>query len=270
MENIVRRVEGTSRIVVPVTSSKPNSTPRNSSGAAIHAVSPSDSGPPIAKPKKPAACWRATGSCGDPDHRCHRPSAGSTIIAAPRISRGRDSGCGSVRISTTPNAPSAMGTSTTAAPISTRRNVSIHSPTGRPRRTTSWRRRRRPGPAVPARRRRGGVRVRVRGPCQPSGRSTGPLATISQPARTPRPTACPRPRRAEGMPAGLAPRAPAAGDARPPRELVFDLLERAPDRAAVLLAMYASLVAYAPESPSATRVTEWCQLPTAYEPKRRN
>jgi hypothetical protein len=42
----------------------------------------------------------------------------------------------------------------------------------------------------------------------------------------------------------------------PPRELVFDLLERVPDLAAVLLAMSASLVANAPYSPSATLVTE--------------
>ena len=33
----------------------------NSSGAAIHWVSPSDSGPPMAKPMKPAACWRPGG-----------------------------------------------------------------------------------------------------------------------------------------------------------------------------------------------------------------
>ncbi len=51
-----RRVSGTSRMVVPVISSTPNSTPMTSSGAAIHAVSPSASGPPIAKPMKPAAC----------------------------------------------------------------------------------------------------------------------------------------------------------------------------------------------------------------------
>ena len=129
--NIARTVSGTSRIVVPVTSSRPNSTPMNSSGAAIHWVSPSDSGPPMAKPMKPAACWRPGGVSGEPDHRCHRPSAGSVIIAAPRISRGRASGSGSVRIRTTAIAMSASGNSRTADPISTRRKSSIHPPTGR-------------------------------------------------------------------------------------------------------------------------------------------
>src|SRR5262245_5199616 len=46
----------------------------------------------------------------------------------------------------------------------------------------------------------------------------------------------------------------------PPREPVFDLLERAPDRAAVLLGMSPSLVAQAPYSPSATLITETSQF----------
>ena len=46
----------------------------------------------------------------------------------------------------------------------------------------------------------------------------------------------------------------------PPREPAFDLLERAPERAAVLLGMFPSLVAQTPYSPSATRVTERSQL----------
>src|SRR5690606_521439 len=41
----------------------------------------------------------------------------------------------------------------------------------------------------------------------------------------------------------------------PPRDLAFDLLLRAPDRVAVLLAMIASLVANTPLAPSATPVT---------------
>ena len=53
MPNIARTVSGTSRIVVPVISSRPNSAPMNNSGAAIHWVNPSDSGPPMAKPMKP-------------------------------------------------------------------------------------------------------------------------------------------------------------------------------------------------------------------------
>ena len=73
----------------------------NSSGAQIHLVSPSESGPPIAKPMKPAACARPAGVSGEPAHRCHRPSTGSATIVAPSTSRGRASGFGSVRISST-------------------------------------------------------------------------------------------------------------------------------------------------------------------------
>ena len=96
-----RSVSGTSRMVVPVSSSTPNSAPMNNSGAAIHAVKPSDSGPPMAKPMNPAARRRNSGSSGDPDQRWHRPSTDRAINAAPRISRGRASGLGSVRINTT-------------------------------------------------------------------------------------------------------------------------------------------------------------------------
>ena len=52
-------------------------------------------------------------------------------MAAPRISRGRASGCGSVRIRTTAMATSRIGTSTTAEPMTTRTTVSIQPPTGR-------------------------------------------------------------------------------------------------------------------------------------------
>ena len=55
---MVRSVSGTSRIVVPVSSRRPNSAPMNNSGAQIHGVNPSESGPPIAKPMNPAACAR--------------------------------------------------------------------------------------------------------------------------------------------------------------------------------------------------------------------
>ena len=107
--NIACTADGTSRMVVPVTSSSPNRTAMINSGVAIHGVSPSESGPPIAKPTKPATRCRSAGSCGAPDHRCQRPSTGSAIIAVPRTSRGRASGWGSVRISSTANATSRIG-----------------------------------------------------------------------------------------------------------------------------------------------------------------
>ncbi len=88
-----------------------------------------------------------------------------------------------------------------------------------------------------------------------------PLASISQPARAPRPIARRRRRRRatalrrgrrlrRGRGAARARRCAGVGTA-------FELLERAPERAAVLLAMAASLVASAPFSPSATLVTNW-------------
>lgn len=55
---------------------------------------------------------------------------GSAIMADPRISRGRDSGSGSVRMSTTATTPRTTGASTTGPPISVRSAVSIHCPTG--------------------------------------------------------------------------------------------------------------------------------------------
>ena len=199
----------------------------------------------------------AAGGCpGEPDHRCHSPSAGSVIIAAPRISRGRASGSGSVRISTTAIAISAMRQQqrrpTRSASAGSRR--SSRRPDGR-RRTTSWRRSRPRCPAAPARSRRGGDRAsmsRARpteravdagapGEHQPAGAGT---AADGQPGR-------------RGWRDGLR---RLAGFRRgagrgPDREPAFDLLERAPERAAVLLGMAASLVATAPYSPSATRVT---------------
>ena len=230
---------------MPVTSSTPNSTPMNSNGAAIHALSPSDSGPPIAKPRKPAACCRAMGSCGDPANRCHSPSEGSTIIAAPRISRGLESGSGSVRISTTAATASAIGSSTAEAPMSTRRKVSIHCPTGRAASnqelaviTTAMPSR---AKAMPSRRWPGS-----RSRALPTERAVdpAPLASISQPARTPRPTVVPAAEIGEGLRRGAGFRRGVVRD--PAREPAFDLLERAPDRATVLLGMSASLVAIAP------------------------
>jgi hypothetical protein len=89
-----------------------------------------------------------------------------------------------------------------------------------------------------------------------------PLATINQPARTPRPTAAPADVMADGLRrrAGLRRGAEGRDGRDAPREPAFDLVERVPDRAAVLLAMVPSLVAQTPYSPSATRVTERSQF----------
>jgi hypothetical protein len=94
-----------------------------------------------------------------------------------------------------------------------------------------------------------------------------PLAAIIQVARTARPQVSPavtsrdRLRRLAGLPGRLAAWGGLLLGAvdRPlrdaPREVAFDLLVRAPERAAVLLAMPARLVANTPSAPSATLVT---------------
>src|SRR4029077_7030979 len=141
-------------------------------------------------------------------------------------------------ISTTAIPASTMGTSTTADPISTRRSVSIHWPTGRAASnqepaaiTTAM-----PSSAsaMPSRR-WPGSRSRAR----PTDRAVdpAPLASINQPARTPRPTVAPADEMADGLWRRADLRRSAEGRAGrdPPREPAFDLLERAPDRAAVLL-----------------------------------
>ncbi len=126
-----RSVSGTSRIVVPVNSSRPNNTPMKSSGAQIHAVSPSESGPPMAKPMNPAACARPAGVSGEPAHKCHSPSAGSATIVAPSTSRGRASGFGSVRINSSATAAVTRGSTPTAEPMKIRTTESTQAPTGR-------------------------------------------------------------------------------------------------------------------------------------------
>jgi hypothetical protein len=64
-----------------------------------------------------------------------------------------------------------------------------------------------------------------------------PLASINQPARTPRPTVAPAAETAEGLlrRAGLRRAAEGRAGREPPRDPGFDLVERAPERAAVLL-----------------------------------
>ena len=162
----------------------------NNSGAAIHAVTPSDSGPPIAKPMKPAACCRPAGVSGEPAHRCHSPSAGSATIAEPSTSRGRDSGSGCVRVNVTATINATIGSSTTAEPISVRSVVSTHWPTGRAASNQLLAAISTATPssasAIPSRRWPGSM-SRAR----PTERAAVPvaLATISHVACAPRPTA---------------------------------------------------------------------------------
>ena len=213
----------------------------------------------MAKPMNPAACWRPGGVSGEPAHKCDRPNAGSVIIAAPRMSRGLASGSGSDRIRTTAIAASADGNNRTADPISTRRKLSIHPPTGRAASNHELAATMTATPnsasAIPSRRWPGSM-SRAR----PTERAVDPAprASINQPARAPLPMASPAAGMRETLRclAGFRRGAGRAGR-EPDREPAFDLLERAPERAAVLLGMVASLVANAPYSPSATRVTVW-------------
>ena len=251
-------------MVVPVTSRTPNSAPMNSRGAAIHAVSPSDSGPPIAKPVKPAALRRAMGSTGEPAHRCQRPRAGSAIMVAPRISRGRDSGWGSVRIRRTAPPMSSSGTRITAEPI-TRAHGDVDPSADRPRRvepraggdddgdTEQCQR-----DAVAAMTGFEVTRTADR-PCRGSGalgqhQPTGTCTAADGGTSGTRPRCAAL--RAGALRAGALRRGDAGRfGALPLREAAPDLVFCVPDRLTVLLAMRVSLVAVIPFAPSATQVT---------------
>ncbi len=127
-------------------------------------------------------------------------------------------------------------------------------PAGR-RRTRNSRRSRRRCRTAPARCRPDGGPAPGREPCRRSGRSIRrPWPASSSPRAHPARRCCPRTatgeefRRAAGFRLGVA--------LDPDLDPAFDLVERAPERAAVLLGMSVSLVALTPDSPSATRVTE--------------
>ncbi len=240
-------------MVVPVISSTPNTAAKISRGVAIQAVRPSESGPAMANPMNPPACRRATGSAGDPDHRCHRPNTGRQIIAVPSTSRGRASWCGSVRIRIIAAAAISRGSRITAPPTIVRRPESIHAPTGRAASnqdaaaiTTASPSR----PSASPSRRWPGSMSRAR----PTERAVDPAprATTSHIARPARPPAAAATASGDGdVLAGLR-RGGAGRDAglvavltgreavEELCDLVFcDLVVRAPERAAVLFAMRA-------------------------------
>ena len=235
----------------------------NNSGAAIQGVSPSDSGPPMAKPMNPAARRRNSGASGEPDHRWRRPRTDSAIKR-----RAQDQPGPRVGIGLGPHQHHRHGGDDDRQRQDTRadeRPQHACRPTRRPagrRRTTSSRRRRRQGPAEPARSRRGDARARCRGPARSTApRRRCPCAAISQVARMARPQVSPaatssdRLRRLAGLLALLRDAAGRALRDPPAREVAFDLLVRVPERAAVLLAMTASLVANTSSAPPATLVT---------------
>ena len=201
------------------------------------------------------------------------------IIAAPRIRRGRDSGLGPVRINITAITASAMGSSMTADPISVRNVPSIHAPTGRAASnhelaaiTTATPRSAR---AIPSRRCPGSMSW-----ARPTDRAVPPtpLATINQVARAARPTPAPAAATTDGLlrrVAGLVGFFGAfRGAVAACREPAFDLLVLALERAAVLLGMAASLIAYYPictirhtsptwaNAPVCRRIVTW-RMPTA-------
>lgn len=203
----------------------------------------------MAKPMKPAACRRAPGPCGEPAHRCHRPSTDSPTNAAPRISRGRASGLGSVRISVTAAAVRTTGSTAAAEPTNIRSTASTHAPTGRAASNHELAAMTTATPssisAIPSRRWPGSM-SRAR----PTERAAAPavLATSSHVLRTasaqlsPMVTGSDRVRRfLRRLRDALA-----RGDRELPREAACDLPVRVPDRATVLLAMVASLISKTP------------------------
>ena len=139
----------------------------------------------------------------------------------------------------------AIGNNATEEPMSTRKKVSIHAPTGRaaPNQELAAITTAMPSSAraMPSRRWPGSSSRAL-----PTERAVepAPLASTSQPARTPRPTVAPADEIGERFRRGAGFRfCVVRVRARAP---VFDLLERLPERAAVLLGMAVRLVARAP------------------------
>ena len=173
----------------------------NSSGAAIHSVSPSDSGPPMAKPRNPAACWRPGGSVGEPAHRCHSPSGGQRDHCRTE-DEPRSCFWARLRFASAPRQSRQARWERGRRPIRSAREETCRS-TGRRdarRRTMSWRRSPRRCRAAPVRCRRGDGRVRGRARGRRIGRWTRhpwPASTSRRehrarrsPLRTRSPTDC--------------------------------------------------------------------------------
>ena len=258
MLNIALSVAGTSRMVVPVSSSTPNSTPMNSRGVAIHALRPSDSGPPMAKPTNPAACWRPVGSVRRPRPEVPQSQSGQGDHRRAEDQAGRDSGLGSVRINVTAITASAIGQqyhrgsdqrAQRAVDPRADRSRGVEPRTGGDHHRDAHQRQRDPVAAV------AGLDV-----VGAADRSCGAAHSPGdhQPGG-PRSPADPRARGGDHgrvvPPVGRSGRLLRGAEAcAADREPAFDLLVLAPERAAVLLGMGASLIAITPSAPSATLV----------------
>ncbi len=189
----------------------------------------------MAKPRNPAACWRPAGSCrrtrpqmpqpegGQRDHRRTEDQPRSCFRVGLRCaSARRQSRPARWATARRPIRSARAGTCRSTAP--TGRAASNHElaaiTTAMPSSASAMPSRRWPG-----------SRSRAR----PTERAVdpAPLASISQPARTPAPDGrCLRTRSPTGcgVAAGLRRGAEGRAGRDPPREPAFDLLERAPDR----------------------------------------
>ena len=145
-----------------------------------------------------------------------------------------------------------------------RNSASTHAPTGRaasnhelaattterPSRTSAIPSRRCPGSMSRAR------PIERAAPPVPLGRPSARSARMARPQVSPAATSSDWLRRLAGLLDPLAGRRWSRGfGTRPAREVAFDLLVRVPERAAVLLAMRASVVAITSSTPPATLVT---------------
>ena len=209
-----RTRRGTSRTGVPVSTSSPNAATSTRTGIESQTVTPAVRGSATQAPITPPPACRPASSPGAPTERCQTPSTPRPSSRAPTTVRGRVSGSGSVRMSTTA-IPSRITGSPRATDPSTVRNATwIPVPTGPPApshrpaavisaRTTSPR-------AIPSRRWAASI-SRPR----PMVRATEPrprAASVQVPFR-PR-TSGPGPRRGAGRRAG-ARRPPLTGARRP-------------------------------------------------------
>ncbi len=127
---------GTSTSGIPEISSPPNAPSSTSRMIAGIAVTPMNSGCPINQPRVPPALIRrptvSAASAASPLTwiTCRIPASDRVTAMPPTIRRGRCSGSGSLRISTTATTTRAIGKIAARAPIHTRTASSAMPPTG--------------------------------------------------------------------------------------------------------------------------------------------
>ncbi len=121
---------GTRRTGVPAHTSTPYARTSTSSGTATQPVTPRASRSPESQPIHPPACIWSAWSCGRPLTRCRSPRTARVTSRLPTTMRGRVSGRGCERMSTTAASSSPTGSARAADPRTLRVPTAMASPTG--------------------------------------------------------------------------------------------------------------------------------------------